>query len=492
MDRISKVEGVSRPSPLHVVRSVSNHGKRTRSRSRTNRFMSLPVPGSGLRLDVLHHLASDSCRGRLTPGALTSIGDGIPPRPHPRFRSSRSGRRTREGILPEATLEDVSSVVVVDNTGAFGEEEDEEKNAKSSSELYDFQRQWYPVGVVKDFEKRVEKREPIEVWLLGKRYVVWRKPKLGPEEKVNHWSVSIDVCPHRLAPLTEGRIEDDGDLMCSYHGWEFDCSGKCSSLPQAPQQLESKMTSEGRSCLSLLPVQEKYGLLWIWPEISAEGLEASKSVEPMSIPPCDAVESEAVDTVDIHWYCRDLPYDWDTFVENIVDPTHVPYAHHGIQGNRKKPGEFGMKLVRSKKDEGVRIDLCPKDPEKINIPEEQAKHEGSFIEFRPPFLIRYNFQNNSAFSGEKKEPSRRSANLVVMGVPTRPGYVRCLFKFVILHAEGLPKIAKWMIKRRPAWLDHMTRNKVFDSDGYLLYLQERELKYGSKKDWKQKFHMPTR
>jgi phenylpropionate dioxygenase-like ring-hydroxylating dioxygenase large terminal subunit len=387
------------------------------------------------------------------------------------------------------------------------EESHEEDPAASSSskDLYDFQRQWYPVGVVKDFEKRVERREPIEVWLLGKRYVVWRKPKLGPNETENNWSVSIDVCPHRLAPLTEGRIEDDGDLMCSYHGWEFDCSGKCSSLPQAPQQLESNMQNEKRSCLSLLPVEEKYGLVWIWPDISPQGLEASKSTQSMSIPPCDAVESGEVDTVDIDWYVRDLPYDWDTFVENIVDPTHVPYAHHGIQGNRKKPGEFGMRLVRSKKDEGVRIDLCPKDPDKVNVPEEQAKHEGSFIEFRPPFLIRYNFQSNSAFGGGKKKKKekkkeeeegkplakRRSANLVVMGVPTRPGHVRCLFKFAILNAEALPKIAKWMISRRPAWMDHMTRNKVFDSDGYLLYLQEKELAYGSKKDWKDKFHMPT-
>ena len=30
-----------------------------------------------------------------------------------------------------------------------------------------------------------------------------------------------------------GRIEDDGTLMCSYHGWRFNECGKCVKIPQA-------------------------------------------------------------------------------------------------------------------------------------------------------------------------------------------------------------------------------------------------------------------
>lgn len=33
------------------------------------------------------------------------------------------------------------------------------------------------------------------------------------------WVVFEDRCPHRLAPLSEGRLEPStGQLMCSYHG----------------------------------------------------------------------------------------------------------------------------------------------------------------------------------------------------------------------------------------------------------------------------------
>jgi len=31
------------------------------------------------------------------------------------------------------------------------------------------------------------------------------------------------------------------------------------------------------------------------------------------------------------FYAGDLEYDWQTLVENLADPSHVPFAHHGVQ-----------------------------------------------------------------------------------------------------------------------------------------------------------------
>src|SRR3974377_1031859 len=33
-------------------------------------------------------------------------------------------------------------------------------------------------------------------------------------------------CPHRGAPMHLGWIEDDS-IRCVYHGWKFECSGRC-------------------------------------------------------------------------------------------------------------------------------------------------------------------------------------------------------------------------------------------------------------------------
>ena len=30
----------------------------------------------------------------------------------------------------------------------------------------------------------------------------------------------------------------------------------------------------------------------------------------------------------------DLPYSWDFLVENLMDPSHVAFSHHGILGKR--------------------------------------------------------------------------------------------------------------------------------------------------------------
>ena len=42
-----------------------------------------------------------------------------------------------------------------------------------------------------------------------------------------------DACPHRLAPLSDGRIDKWGRLQCAYHGWCFNGSGHCKLIPQA-------------------------------------------------------------------------------------------------------------------------------------------------------------------------------------------------------------------------------------------------------------------
>lgn len=36
-------------------------------------------------------------------------------------------------------------------------------------------------------------------------------------------------------------------------------------------------------------------------------------------------------------YFRDLPYSWSTLVENLVDPSHLNFSHHGVIGDRCGP-----------------------------------------------------------------------------------------------------------------------------------------------------------
>lgn len=63
---------------------------------------------------------------------------------------------------------------------------------------------WYPVALVRDLDPG----RPTALKLLGERLVVWR-------DGAGQWRCFADRCPHRLVPLSEGRIESDGTLLCS-------------------------------------------------------------------------------------------------------------------------------------------------------------------------------------------------------------------------------------------------------------------------------------
>ena len=77
----------------------------------------------------------------------------------------------------------------------------------------------------------------------------------------NCWQAFLDVCPHRLIPLSEGRITDSKELQCAYHGWCFEASGKCTAIPQGGN------ANNPRTCATVYQCAVKQGelseLLWV-------------------------------------------------------------------------------------------------------------------------------------------------------------------------------------------------------------------------------------
>jgi pheophorbide a oxygenase len=63
--------------------------------------------------------------------------------------------------------------------------------------------------------------------ILGRKVVVWY------DKEAAAWRTFLDMCPHRLAPLSEGRIDEQGCIQCCYHGWSFKGDGSCARIPQA-------------------------------------------------------------------------------------------------------------------------------------------------------------------------------------------------------------------------------------------------------------------
>ncbi|MBD1911811.1 MULTISPECIES: Rieske 2Fe-2S domain-containing protein [unclassified Leptolyngbya] len=309
---------------------------------------------------------------------------------------------------------------------------------------FNFFQHWYPISPIEDFDPDC----PTSVVLLGRRLVVW-KPHFS-----KNYCVFLDQCPHRLAPLSEGRVDEKtGQLMCSYHGWLFDAEGVCTHIPQAD---DPDLIAKNREhyCATTLPTQEANGLLWVWPDAESAAIAPSHPL-PLS-PQVDADRGFVWSSM-----VRDLEYDWQTLVENVSDPSHVPFAHHGVQGNRDKASPVPIKIVKSAQD-------CI-----------EAKTEGRFethITFTPPCHLEYAIN----LGGD------RQVGLVTYCIPVSPGKSRIVAQFPRNFAK---RLHDWV----PRWWNHVSvRNLVLDGDMVLLHYQERDLQQRSHTEsWKTAYKLPT-
>jgi len=117
----------------------------------------------------------------------------------------------------------------------------------------EWRKHWYPVA----FEEYTTKDKPFAFTLMGTALVIWFDFVSG------EWRAVSDKCPHRLAPLSEGRINAAGEVECPYHGWAFEgATGKCTSMPQKP----AADAMPAKACVLSFPTAAKDGVIWVWGE----------------------------------------------------------------------------------------------------------------------------------------------------------------------------------------------------------------------------------
>eukprot|EP00210_Caulerpa_lentillifera_P001874 g1803.t1 len=198
--------------------------------------------------------------------------------------------------------------------------ETEHKSEDDEVEKFNWFKNWWPVQV----EQNLPTDRPYPIELLGKYYVVWKGHS-------GQWIAMDDECPHRMAPLSEGRIEKDGNLLCSYHAWRFNESGKCVRIPHAEdEKAHSVACNSPRSSVQTYPCKTRGGILWIWPDKSTNAFNESEKVSvPLDEYLADYFEQTATRGILYH-YVRYLPYSFDVLMENLCDPSHFTVSHHGV------------------------------------------------------------------------------------------------------------------------------------------------------------------
>ena len=319
-----------------------------------------------------------------------------------------------------------------------------------------FPRTWVPIAST--FELDPDRPTPVE--FLEQKYVAYR-------DNSENWVVMDDVCPHRFAPLSEGRVDRNADtIQCSYHGWEFDSKGTCVGIPQLTKEAEKSATSLKRSCASSYPCTVEKNVLWIWPW---EEDVLSVVGDPLAHP--EGMLESIFDNPST--YTRDLPYGWDTLMENLIDPAHIPFAHHNLQGKRTDAIPINMTVPS---DQGVHGFTYKWEDRTMGM-----MRTGDAM-YRAPFLVDY----NGKFMTEGNKPFRLS----VICIPTKPGWSRAIiFSPGGGNNQEMKAKTTWkgkLFRMIPVWLSHQFSNIFFDSDLAFLHFQE-QVRVNSDRD----YYMPA-
>lgn len=146
--------------------------------------------------------------------------------------------------------------------------------------------------------------------LMERDLVIWR----DSSGKVHVWE---DLCIHRGSRLSKGFIASD-KVVCPYHGWNYDGSGKCTLIPASPNETPMK---KARTIVH--HAQEKYGFVW--------ACIGTPEYDIPTFPEWDDAEYKTV-------VCGPYPFKSAyRALENFVDPSHFPFVHAGVNGLMDNP-----------------------------------------------------------------------------------------------------------------------------------------------------------
>ncbi|CAM9788232.1 unnamed protein product [Chrysoparadoxa australica] len=293
---------------------------------------------------------------------------------------------------------------------------------------------WLPVVAASAtlWNKEGESQGPVSVEVAGRKLAVWK----ASDATGGSWSVMEDACPHRCAPLSEGRITEGGCIACPYHGWAFDSTGTCTAIPQ--NNPGAQIACSATQATSL-PVRVTGDVVWAWfGDLDWSGMSFT-----------DFPESEwpFLNTTAPTTLVRDLPYSFDMLVENFMDPAHIPFAHHGLQGVREDGSPIPMQLLSTN---STVVEVAFQD-------RVRGKDRDCIMAFRRPVMYYYS-QRDTADAN-----SPHVINLAMLCVPVHAGACRLFITYQ--QRTGLTN-------KIPTWLLHALSNRFLNTD---VWLHEAEL-----------------
>lgn len=391
--------------------------------------------------------------------------------------------RPREGSLRLAAATTESTTTTATSTST---------PSSSDTDSIDWYAQWWPIA----FTSVTDKTKPYPFELLSIPIVMWWDPL------VESWNTVEDTCPHRLAPLSEGRIDpSNGCIECPYHGWTFEGkNGACTRIPQLEEGDPAPETRQAAR-VAAYPTTVAQGIIWVWAQTiqSLNGHMPDPSLVPLCPP---LVEDPDLVCLDVS---RDLPYSLEVVLENLLDPAHVPFTHHATIGKRDYAGPVPLKLTSEVSASGYQgtwernVPASPMTKKYLG----RVKRETVF--------------NAPSYMHHLISTPEISTHTVTYATPSAPGKSRILARFPFKFPDPAPasdgsnttiasvpptkkssltsRLRRAIFLRIPDWLQHLQQNRVLDDDNIFLAVQERRLvmrEGDSTASWAKRYYLPTK
>jgi len=257
----------------------------------------------------------------------------------------------------------------------------------------------------------------------------------------------VDRCPHRLAPLSFGRVVGD-EIQCGYHGLCFDRDGQCARVPGQEQPVRARVRK--------YPLVERHGFAWIWLG--------------------DAGRADADLVPDFHWMddpaWASLPgyhhfgANYQLVNDNLLDLSHESFVHEETIGNESVAESPATVTLQG---ERLRVH---RDMLNIEAPPFYKKTTGFMGRinrwhtnyYTPPgFHVIENGSVPAGVADKSQALERKVLNLITPETKTTSHYFWGIVRQFRLDDKALDEIIREGIVR------------TFDQDKAILEAQQREL-----------------
>lgn len=167
---------------------------------------------------------------------------------------------------------------------------------------------WYIVLQSREVQRGAKK--PLGFKRFGIELVAWRDSR-------GDVAILSDLCPHRSARLSLGRINGDR-VSCPFHGFEFGTRGECEHMPE---------TGKGAPnyCAPAFKTREEKGWIWMW-----------WGEKPAIFPPLPWFKDWDAPPVR-SGFTDDWATHFSRSVENQLDYAHLPFVHKSSIGRLSNP-----------------------------------------------------------------------------------------------------------------------------------------------------------